>query len=386
MTILLAKTPDGGISAFYAPMRKAVSQKLEAEDSSLIATELNGIAIQRLKSKLGTRALPTAELSLTNTRAYLLGAQGQGVKEISTVLNITRVHNAVTACGLWGRGLAISRAFARVRSVRGTLLIDVPAHVRTMAKGHVEYRGYMLMTFFVVALLGISEQSTAPWDGETANDFVPRDRKIVVLLLRVLTPVLKALTAKAAIAGLAECMESLGGVGYLDSSSPLDIGTNIARLYRDANVLSIWEGTTDVMADDTIRVLKGQGNSEILTTLDGWISAALERWKIANTDLSKTSCEAVSRQWAKIAAEIRGNSVEELMMRGRELMENLGCVSGAVLLVEDANRDGDLVAAEVAKRWILRKGEVGGMSRKEWKAEADWDRRIVFGDRPLTKL
>ena len=157
MVILLAKTPDGGISAFYAPTRKTVAQKTEAEDSSFITTEFNGITIHRLKSKLGTRPVPTAELSLNDTRAYLLGSPGQGVKEISTVLNITRIHNAVTACGLWGRGLAISRAFARVRVVRGKLLMGVPAHVRTMAKEHVEYRASMLLTYFVVSLLGISE-------------------------------------------------------------------------------------------------------------------------------------------------------------------------------------------------------------------------------------
>lgn len=63
-------------------------------------------------------------------------------------------------------------------------------------------------------------------------------------LLRLLTPAVKGITAKKAIAGLAECMESLGGVGYLENE---DMQFNIARLYRDANVLSIWEGTTDMM-------------------------------------------------------------------------------------------------------------------------------------------
>ena len=65
------------------------------------------------------------------------------------------------------------------------------------------------------------------------------------------------MTAKPAIAGLAECLESLVGICCLDSSLPMDIGTNIACLYRDANVLSLREGTTDVKADDVIRILKG---------------------------------------------------------------------------------------------------------------------------------
>jgi alkylation response protein AidB-like acyl-CoA dehydrogenase len=60
MATLLAKTPDGGISAFYAPTRRTLPQKTEAEDSSLITTELNGITIHRLKSKLGTRFPPNS--------------------------------------------------------------------------------------------------------------------------------------------------------------------------------------------------------------------------------------------------------------------------------------------------------------------------------------
>ena len=382
--VLLAKTLDGGISAFYAPIRRTVPHKTEAGDSSLITTELNGITIHRLKPKLGTCPVPTAELSLTNTRAYLLGTPGQGVKEISTVLNITRIHNAVTACGLWGRGLAISRAFARVRSVRGKMLMEIPAHVRTMAKEHVEYRAAMLMTYFVVALLGVSEQPQSKAlrnrhaSASPASPLVP-DGPEAGLLLRVFTPVLKALTAKSAIAGLAECMESLGGVGYLDSSSPLDIGTNIARLYRDANVLSIWEGTTDVMADDTIRVLKGKSGSEVIATLEKWVHAALSRWEDLRKGVGMDCYIAVFEFWRKWAADIKGETSEELVLRGRETMEDLGWVVSAVLLVEDAIRDGDGVAWEVAKRWVFKKSGVRGAEAAGWANGVEWDQGIVFG-------
>src|ERR1700761_8520793 len=98
MMVFLARTPKG-ISTFMAPMRRTTSSEGE--------TELNGVQIQRLKSKLGTRALPTAALVLQDVRAHLVGVEGAGVKEIATVLNVARVHNAVTAIGLWGRGLSI---------------------------------------------------------------------------------------------------------------------------------------------------------------------------------------------------------------------------------------------------------------------------------------
>ncbi|KAL6715631.1 hypothetical protein ACLMJK_006592 [Lecanora helva] len=380
MAILLARTPEGGLSAFYAPMRRTVPQKTEMEDSSLATTELNGIHIQRLKTKLGTKALPTAELSLNNTRAYLLGEQGHGVQEISTILNITRVHNAVTACGLLGRGLAISRAFARVRSVQGKLLMDTPAHVSTMAKIHVEYRAFTILTFFVVALLGVAETpsnsqiSPAYYGSIGSSTPVPRNTKVASRLLRILTPVVKALTAKTAIAGLAECMESLGGVGYLDSSSPVDIETNIARLYRDANVLSIWEGTTDVMSDDAIRVLKGKGGAEVLAELDSWIKRNAS---------NEPEYDILRSSWTGWLGTVKSQEIERLRTHGREVINELAWIVSAILLMEDARTDGDMTASQVASRWVQRKTRSStseALDVEDWEKRVKWDREIVFGD------
>ena len=97
MMVMLARTPKG-ISTFYAPMRKTMEQN----DVLGNDTELNGVRIQRLKNKLGTRALPTAELELKGVRAWLVGEEGRGTKEIAAVLNIARIHNGMTAIGLWG--------------------------------------------------------------------------------------------------------------------------------------------------------------------------------------------------------------------------------------------------------------------------------------------
>lgn len=81
MMVLLARTP-GGVSLFYAPMRRTIQKASHRE------SELNGIAIQRMKNKLGTRALPTAELELKGMRAWLVGEEGRGTKQvISTLLS-----------------------------------------------------------------------------------------------------------------------------------------------------------------------------------------------------------------------------------------------------------------------------------------------------------
>jgi alkylation response protein AidB-like acyl-CoA dehydrogenase len=181
MTVLLAQTPKG-LSAFFAPMRRITP----SGDS-----ELNGVSIQRLKNKMGTKPLPTAELELKGMRAYLLGKEGAGIQQISTMLNSTRVHNSVTAVGLLGRGLAIAKAFADVRQLVGKgnrrVLKDVALHVHTLAKITLEYRADMMLTFFTIYFLGISEQSASVGTSKphpTSNRLRPKALEDVQLLLR----------------------------------------------------------------------------------------------------------------------------------------------------------------------------------------------------------
>jgi len=411
MSVMLAKTGSSdNISAFFAPTRRTVSAAVMSsspEDLTLKpATELNGIQIQRLKNKLGTKALPTAELVLDGLRAHMIGAEGQGTKEISTVLNITRVHNAVTAVGLHGRGLAISRAFARVRRTSGSLLMDVPVHVKGLAQQHVDYRANMLLVYFNVALLGFVEYSetSQPLGPAPPSRLVPASLSDASQLLRVLTPTLKALTALSSIHGLRHCMESLGGVGYLENEDP---ELNIARLYRDANVLSIWEGTTDVMASDLVRVIKGRnqgaGTTGAFAVINKWIIGFVEDWygrafsRAVGESLQVVVRQCASRlstEWKSFTTLVSECAADELRYRGQEVLRMLGWCVAVVLLVEDALRDENEVALEIATRWIKGSGAVGwGGAVKspdatkaiahsgvgaDWRRSAAWDKRIVF--------
>ena len=378
MMVLLARTPEG-ISAFYAPMRRTLPT---GQDSMGYTTELNGIQLQRLKQKLGTRALPTAELELKGVRAHMIGQEGRGTKEIATVLNIARVHNAVSAVGFWGRGLGISRAFARCRKVGQKPLHGKASHVRTLATMHAEYRANMLFTFFVSAVLGVVEQSQhAAYHRGTkmrrpvvAPSLAIPDPSAAEDLLRLLTPVAKGVTAKKAIAGLAECMESLGGVGYLENE---DMQFNIARLYRDANVLSIWEGTTDMMAHDVLRVVYGKTSREVVAAMDAWVWAVLGD---GDGMLMKQQEGVVGKWWNAWKMTVQKSAKEEMEMRSREMMERLADVVMGVLLVADARRDGDGIAVEAAELWIAeRNGEDESAAGGRWQDRAARDRRIVFG-------
>jgi alkylation response protein AidB-like acyl-CoA dehydrogenase len=376
MAILLAKSP-AGISAFFAPTRRCASRGHEHENDAPSAQEceMNGITIQRLKPKLGTRAVPTAELVLKDTRSWMIGKDGQGVREIATVLNITRVHTACGALGLWGRGLAISRAFARVRKVEGgKLLTDVPAHVKTMAEGTISYAAMMHLGFFTVSLLGICEHPKESKSHRTdAEPALVADIRQATALFRLLTPVAKAQCSKMSISGLQECMESLGGVGYLEDEQEF----NVARLFRDANVNSIWEGTTNIMATDVVRVMKGREGEHIRKSLNNWVNGMIKHWD----DEWKTAEELVRAELGRLEEMWLGLSAEELKYKGRELLESLAWIVAAVLMVKDAQRDQDVAAAEMARRWIAQKEiEVRRSdTTKDWKEGAILDRLVVFG-------
>lgn len=411
MTVLLAKEPSGAISSFFAPMRRRssspsssfspITNTTTTPTTSTATHQLNGISIQRLKPKLGTRALPTAELVLSNTRAYRIGAPGTGIKQISTVLNITRVHNAVTAVGYWGRGLSVSRAFAKVRVASGRLLVDTPQHVSTLADQHVRYRAMMHLAFLAVALVGLvenpgssfssssSSSTTAGQPHSQTNDPSPASRLLnrtnAAPLLRIVTPLAKMLTARAAIAGLAECMESLGGVGYLENE---DGSFNVARLFRDANVLSIWEGTTNIMAGDVVRVVKGGSTGDaVLCALEDLVREAVRGWRtrrrgFASKDKDDTEevVTILEAEWKAWKHDVQNKDREELLFDGRKVAGDLGWIACAVMLGEDALSDGDAVSEEVWRRWMAQKARKGGKRERRWKETAAWDRRIVFGD------
>lgn len=196
----------------------------------------NAILVRRLKDKLGTRALPTAELELEGALAFPVGdpLDGGGVRRIATMLNITRIHNSLGATGAIARGLAWARAYASVREAFGTPLAQLPAHRSTLTDMAVDHAASLALTMRCCELMGRVEHGSAS-EGETT-------------LLRGLTPLTKLTTGRWSIAAVTEAMEAIGGVGYCEDST-------IPALIRNTHVIPIWEGTTNVLALDFLRAL-----------------------------------------------------------------------------------------------------------------------------------
>jgi acyl-CoA dehydrogenase len=199
---------------------------------------LRGIQVARLKDKLGTRALPTAELTLDGAPATRLGEPGHGVRNISTMLNVTRFYNAVASASGMARATWLAFDYAGRREAFGKRLIDHPLHRRTLDWLEAETAGALSMCMEVAALLGRDEAGTATED--------ERRR------LRGLVPIAKLMLGKQAVAVASEALECFGGAGYVED-------TGLPRLLRDAQVLPIWEGTTNVLSLDLLRAQQREG-------------------------------------------------------------------------------------------------------------------------------
>ena len=215
--------PGGsGLAMFY----------VETHDES---GRLNGLRVERLKDKLGTRKVPTAELLLEGARAELIGDTRNGTRNIEPMLIVTRAWNSVTSAAFMRRALALARSYAGQRRAFGSMLSELPLHVDTLAGLEAETRGAFLLAFELVELMGRQE----------AGELSDEQR----VLLRLVTPIAKLLTAKQAVAVVSECIEAFGGAGYVED-------TGLPALLRDTQVLPIWEGTTNVLALDAL--LRGE--------------------------------------------------------------------------------------------------------------------------------
>ncbi len=206
---------------------------------------LRNIQVNRLKDKLGTRKVPTAELTLDGTPAILVGPPSDGVRQITPMLSITRTWNAICAVSGMRRGLALARDYARRRTAFGSLLVDKPLHADTLAMLEAEYAGAFCLAFRSAQLLGLIEHGAHGGDRGQAD--------VAERLARALVPIAKLTTGKQAVAVASEAIEACGGAGYVED-------TGLPRILADAQVLPIWEGTTNVLSLDTLRAL-GKGGA-----------------------------------------------------------------------------------------------------------------------------
>lgn len=216
---VLAQTGDG-LSCLLVPCRTETGDR-------------NGMRIDRLKDKLGNRSNPTAEVFFDDAAAHLVGEQGRGVRAIMAMVGGTRLDCVLGSAGVMRLGTSVAIHWSQHRQAFGRRLIDQPAMSAVLAD---------------LAL----ESEAATWAGlrlaRAVEDQANGDAHAAAFR-RLALPALKYWVCKRAPMHLGEALECLGGYGYIEES-------RLPRAYREAPLMSVWEGSGNVQALDVLRALQ----------------------------------------------------------------------------------------------------------------------------------
>jgi putative acyl-CoA dehydrogenase len=219
--MVLAQAP-GGLSCFLLPRVLPDGGR-------------NGMHLQRLKDKLGNRSNASAEVEYDQATAWLVGEEGRGVRTIIEMVNMTRLDCVLgTATGM-RTGVTLAAHHAAHRMAFGRRLADQPLMANVLADLAIESEAATLAAF---RLAGATDRA-ARGDGQEAA------------FRRLALAATKYWVCKRAPAHAAEALECLGGNGYVEESG-------MPRLYREAPLQSIWEGSGNVAALDALRALSRQ--------------------------------------------------------------------------------------------------------------------------------
>jgi len=255
----------------------------------------NPFLIQRLKEKVGNRSNASAEIEYRDTEAWMVGEPGRGIATLINMAHHTRFDIVVGVAGMMRAALNQAMHHATHRAAFGKPLVDHPLMANVLADLALEAEAAMLLAF----------RLASAFDASASN---PRERD----LQRLLTPVAKYWVCKRMTPVAVEAMECLGGNGYVEESP-------LARLYREAPLNGIWEGSANVICLDVMRALKR--SPEALAALAGEVAAARD----ARLDQAMRGVEAMLAD--PVVAEASA----------RRIVERLATCTAASLMLRHAH-------------------------------------------------
>jgi putative acyl-CoA dehydrogenase len=295
----LARLPEG-VTCFFVPRTLAGGAR-------------NTFLIQRLKDKCGNRSNASCEVDYQDTAAWIVGEPGRGIATLISMAHHTRFDIVVGVAGMMRAALNQALHHARHRQAFGRRLEDHPLMANVLADIALEAEAALLMAF----------RLAAAFDAAAAD---AHERE----LQRVLTPIAKYWLCKRMTPVATEAMECLGGNGYVEEGP-------LARLWREAPLNGIWEGSANVICLDALRALyRSEG-----------ALAALEREIAVETRASARLAQAKVMLGDRATAEANARAIVESLAL---------CVQAALM-----RRHSDGIAADAfcASRLDAPGGELG---------------------------
>ncbi|ADQ68554.1 acyl-CoA dehydrogenase [Halogeometricum borinquense DSM 11551] len=336
-------------AALVLARRPAAPDGTEGLSLFLVSThdrdgEPTNYRFRRLKDKLGTVTVPTGEVVFEGAEAYLIGESENGFRQMSEMLNAERLYNAIGSCGSMGRSLLESKVHAANREVFGKRLDEHPLMRRDLAEMATDHEAALAFTFEAVEALHRREREN---DDEAHR------------LMRILVPTAKYRTARMAVDTASYAMEIKGGNGYVEEFVH-------PRLLRNAQVLPIWEGASNVMALDVLRSMDREAAHEPLLTL---IDERLD--SVTHPVLERLAAEIRDERdgLANAITAVGTSDGEYAQTQAKELTDYIFDVTTAAILVEQAqwqlDVDGDARKALVTRQFVnsyLREHDARGIT------------------------
>jgi acyl-CoA dehydrogenase len=321
----------------------------------------NGVRVRRLKDKLGTRSVASGEVEFVDAEAFLLSGEpsggeagpsdGKGLGRMMELTNAARLGIALFGLGNARRALVESLCYARGRQAFGGALIDKPLMRRKLAELIVDVEAAQAMVF----------------DGTGAANH----RQLKSIRQRIAVPVTKLKVCRLGITAASDAIEIHGGNGYIETWP-------VARLLRDAQVNTIWEGPDNILCLDVRRgIEQTQAHETLLARLHDAVSVSDDDETTGLVARRIEDLDAAITAWTKL-----DSAVAEARLF--PLAQFMGDVYAGALLVEQAawereTRGGErkaLVAALYAQRYLADRGPLRGIDADSDEALERFDELV----------
>jgi len=302
---LVVARSASGHSCFYVPRWRPDGTK-------------NPVQIQRLKNKLGNKSNSSSEVEFLDAWGLMMGEEGRGIPTIIEMAGYTRLNCVIGSAAIMRQALVQALHWARLRVVFGKPLIAQPLMRAALAD------------------LALESEAATVLMLRLAQAFERDDSPVERALKRILTPAAKFWVCKRAVELTGEAMEVLGGNGYVEEGT-------LARLYREAPVNSIWEGSGNVMCLDVLRAAAREPEA-LLALFDDWQQQA-------HGELRLLAAVQSLRQDLALPPD-------QLEARGRRFAQDLVLLAQGMLLRQHAPPS--VADAFIASRFDLGAGRVYG--------------------------
>ncbi|MEQ0922660.1 acyl-CoA dehydrogenase family protein [Acinetobacter schindleri] len=320
--LVVAKTEQDGLACFFVPRWREDGTK-------------NNIHVQRLKDKVGNRSNSSSEVEFQEAWGIMIGEAGRGIPTIIEMANYTRLTCSVGSTAMLRQALVQCLAYTRQRKAFGKHLAAQPLMQAVLVDLALETEAAMQLSFYLASCYENDDALSLVWK-------------------RIMTPASKFWICKRAVELTGETMEIFGGNGYVDNGI-------MARIFKEAPVNTIWEGSGNVMCLDVLRAIGREPES-----ID-----------ILFQDLAATAMQDERlKQELQTLFKLFQQPADELQFMGRSLVSRLTLLAQAVLLKRHAPEF--IFNAFIQTRYSEFHGQVVGMiSAKQVDIERILERALA---------